>query len=145
MGFSWDSIVNYITGDYDDAYDWQRDIGFRKVWANTHWSAGDDHLAIEDIIGALDDIQNCVYSLIGRRNYGYGVNTYGMPTLLDRNFSNPFITADDVTWKMIAEAWSANDFEGRFWTIALIDRMRQILWNEPFDIKWASKPEVRDI
>lgn len=51
----------------------------------------------------------------------------------------------EVTWKTIAEAWSADDFEGRFWTIALIDRMRQLLWNEPFNIVWASRPEEQEM
>lgn len=50
-----------------------------------------------------------------------------------------------ITWKTIAEAWSADDFEGRFWTIALIDRMRQLLWNEPFNITWAARPEEQDM
>lgn len=46
-----------------------------------------------------------------------------------------------VTWQSIAEAWVKNDFEGRFWTIGVIDRMRQILWDEPFDLTWAARPE----
>lgn len=44
-------------------------------------------------------------------------------------------------WKSIAEAWAYNNFEGRDWTIACIDRMRQLLWDEPFSIVWAAKPE----
>jgi len=50
-----------------------------------------------------------------------------------------------VTWKSICEAWVKDDFEGRFWTIGIIDRMRQIMWNEPFDITWAARPEQREI
>ncbi|GAI75783.1 unnamed protein product, partial [marine sediment metagenome] len=46
-----------------------------------------------------------------------------------------------VTWKQIVEAWVKDDFEGRAWTIAVIDRMRQILWDEPFEILWAARPE----
>ncbi len=145
MAWTWDALVSAINTDYTNAEYWEGQLGFRKVWANSHWSAGDDHLAIEDIIGALDDVQNCVYALIGESFYGWNGNTYAIPTILNRNMANDFITAADVDWKMIAEAWSANDFEGRFWTIALIDRMRQLLWNEPFDIKWAAKPEARKI
>ena len=48
----------------------------------------------------------------------------------------------ELTWKKIAEAWIANDFEGRAVTIAVIDRMRQILWNEPFKATWAARPET---
>lgn len=50
-----------------------------------------------------------------------------------------------ITWKAICEAWVKNDFEGRFWTISIIDRMRQIMWNEPFDIQWAARPERKSI
>lgn len=50
-----------------------------------------------------------------------------------------------VTWQTICEAWVANDFEARFWTIGIIDRMRQILWDEPFDLTWAARPEDREI
>jgi len=47
-----------------------------------------------------------------------------------------------VTWQAICEAWVANDFAGRVATIAVIDRMRQILWNEPYYVKWAARPEI---
>lgn len=46
-----------------------------------------------------------------------------------------------ITWQSIVEAWIANDFEGRAATIATIDRMRQIVWNEPFYVAWAARPE----
>ena len=48
-----------------------------------------------------------------------------------------------LTWQSICEAWISNDFEGRAWTIGIIDRMRQMIWNEPFDLTWAAKPEQR--
>ena len=47
----------------------------------------------------------------------------------------------EITWQAIAEAWIKDDFEGRAVTIATIDRMRQILWNEPFYVQWAARPE----
>ncbi len=46
-----------------------------------------------------------------------------------------------VTWQSIVEAWVKDDFKGRFWTIGVIDRMRQIMWDEPFDLTWAARPE----
>ena len=49
--------------------------------------------------------------------------------------------ASEVTWQVICEAWIKNDFEGRATTIALIDRMRQILWDEPFYAVFAGRPE----
>jgi len=50
-----------------------------------------------------------------------------------------------VTWKSICEAWVRDDFEGRFWTIGIIDRMRQIMWDEPFDLTWAARPELGEM
>jgi len=49
--------------------------------------------------------------------------------------------AAEVTWKAIVEAWIKDDFAGRVPTIAVIDRMRQILWDEPFNVQWAARPE----
>lgn len=49
--------------------------------------------------------------------------------------------AEPLTWQAICEAWVSNDFEGRTWTIGIIDRMRQILWDEPFNLTWAARPE----
>ncbi|GAJ06186.1 unnamed protein product [marine sediment metagenome] len=49
-----------------------------------------------------------------------------------------------VSWKAIVEAWSADDFEGAGITIAFIDRMRQLIWDEPFNVIWAAKPEEQE-
>lgn len=56
-------------------------------------------------------------------------------------WSNKDPDVPDLTWKAIVEAWVADDFAGRAWTIATIDRMRQILWDEPFNVQWAARPE----
>lgn len=47
-----------------------------------------------------------------------------------------------VSWTSIVEAWAENDFEGASVTVAFIDRMRQLIWNEPFSVKWAAQPEL---
>lgn len=47
----------------------------------------------------------------------------------------------ELTATKICEAWAADQFEDRALTIAFIDRMRQLIWDEPFSIQWASKPE----
>ncbi|GAI88672.1 unnamed protein product, partial [marine sediment metagenome] len=54
-----------------------------------------------------------------------------------------FLQETELTWKTICEAWAKNDFEGRAVTIAFIDRMRQLIWDEPFFVAWAAKPEQR--
>lgn len=48
----------------------------------------------------------------------------------------------ELTWQAICEAWVANDFEAKEWTIACIDHMRKLMWDKPFSIKWASKPDA---
>lgn len=48
----------------------------------------------------------------------------------------------ELTWRKICEALAKDDFEGRYWTIAIIDHMRTLIWNKPFNIIWASKPET---
>jgi len=53
-----------------------------------------------------------------------------------------FSGGEELTWQAICEAWAANDFEGRTATIAFIDRMRQLIWNEPFFVEWAAQPEL---
>jgi len=50
----------------------------------------------------------------------------------------------ELTWKKICEAWIKDDFEGRAVTIATIDRMRQLIWDEPFRVQWAARPEEQE-
>ena len=52
-----------------------------------------------------------------------------------------YILNHTVTYRTIAEAWAKNSFEGRMVTIAFIDRMRQLLWDEPYFVAWAAEPE----
>lgn len=47
-----------------------------------------------------------------------------------------------LTARKICEAWANNGFEDRALTIAFIDRMRQLVWDEPFYVAWAAKPKV---
>lgn len=47
----------------------------------------------------------------------------------------------ELTWRKICEALAKDDFESRYWTIAIIDHMRTLIWNKPFNIIWASKPD----
>lgn len=47
----------------------------------------------------------------------------------------------ELTAVKICEAWAADSFHDRALTIAFIDRMRQLCWNEPFYVAWAAKPE----
>jgi len=48
----------------------------------------------------------------------------------------------ELTAKKICEAWAVNGFQDRAVTIAFIDRMRQLIWDEPFYVAWAAKPKL---
>lgn len=79
--------------------------------------------------------------------FHFSTGTYGLKTHLEDTLdwindnwpedAEPF----ELTWQKICAAWTVNDFEGRHWTIACIDRMRELMWNEFFSIQWAQKPE----
>lgn len=47
----------------------------------------------------------------------------------------------ELTAIKICEAWAKDGFEERALTIGFIDRMRQLIWDEPFFVKWAARPE----
>jgi len=48
----------------------------------------------------------------------------------------------ELTAKKICEAWAKDGFEDRALTVAFIDRMRQLVWDEPFYVAWAAKPKL---
>lgn len=52
--------------------------------------------------------------------------------------ADPYI----LTATKICEAWAKDEFDDRALTIAYIDRMRQLIWNEPFFVAWAARPEL---
>lgn len=79
----------------------------------------------------IESMQWFVYGYTSSFNYSYWVGVH--QGLYDKEV--------DITWRAICEAWVANDFEGKEWTIAIIDRMRQLMWDEPFSIKWAANPK----
>ena len=79
----------------------------------------------------IESMQWFVYGYSSGFNYVYWYNVH----------HGLFEQETEITWKTICEAWAKNNFEGRAVTIAFIDRMRQLIWDEPFFIAWAAKPE----
>lgn len=80
----------------------------------------------------IEAMQWFVYGYSSSFNYSYWLGVH--QGLFDKEV--------DITWRAICEAWVANDFEGKEWTIAIIDRMRQLMWDEPFSIRWAANPKT---
>jgi len=50
------------------------------------------------------------------------------------------VTEYELTATKICEAWAKDGFHDRALTIAFIDRMRQLIWDEPFFVAWAARP-----
>lgn len=92
---------------------------------------------------ALQRVSYALKLLIGEIDY-----PANDPPVIDAIYYNRFaidhivFPEPEITWKAIAEAWIKDDFEGRMVTIAVIDHMRKLLWDEPFYVVWASKPKT---
>lgn len=100
------------------------------------YAYGYNNPAIIDLIrDCLDDIYYCLQTLLQ-----YEGGCLYKPILANWIY-NTGNGAPEITYQAICEAWGRNNFEGRAVTIAFIDRMRQILWNEPYSAIWASHPE----
>lgn len=69
--------------------------------------------------------------------YSLGVNLQAALYWIENNWPTP----TEITWESICLAWAKDDFKGRAMTIGFIDRMRQLLWDEPYYIKFAARPE----
>ena len=86
------------------------------------------------LLQLIESMQWFIYGYTTSYNYVYWRNVHlGL-----------YENVPEITWKTIVEAWAKDDFEGRFWTIATIDRMRQIMWDEPFNVMWAARPEEQE-
>jgi len=49
---------------------------------------------------------------------------------------------EPLTANKNCEAWDKDNFAERALTIAFIDRMRQLIWDEPFYVAWAARPKI---
>lgn len=109
--------------------------------ATTEWMAGHDHEAIYWLIGCIGETIDTFYDLVYNwYPYSNGGVVYHF---LERYTRKEYPEADPyvLTVEKICEEWAKDDFKGRALTIAYIDRMRQILWDEPFSAIWAARPE----
>ena len=106
------------------------------IWsALDYWDEGNLSAAIYDLcVGVL--YHNNALSYLVMYN-PYFAPSYGILYWINQHA--------DVTYQSICEAWGRNDFEGRAPTIAFIDRMRQLLWDEPYSAVFAAKPEDEEL
>lgn len=137
----------YYATELRYAYFW---AGVYFGWADTHkatawskWGANDDHGAIQSILNCLDDFLDGCEHIIGKADYPYDYDMLFMLHQLCWEWGTEDIP--EITYKAICEAWGKDDFEGRAVTIAFIDRMRQLIWDEPYSALWAGKPEEQEL
>ncbi len=117
--YDWSGGSGHAADVWDDAPFFDDDFTWTKFWFTSMLS------------GVAWNNARCINLLIARCDYLEGLIGAAEPAA--------------ITWQAIAEAWIKSDFEGRGVTIAVIDRMRQLIWDEPFFVQWAAKPEQREI
>lgn len=125
----WANECRLLLSGLEDKLDWRSVSQYNlNLNGGIGWIAVKNRLVLDELIEA---IQWFVYGHSSSFNYTSWYHLHR--GLMPENGA--------ITWQAICEAWVANDFEGRMPTIAIIDRMRQILWNEPYQVTWAARPE----
>lgn len=105
--------------------------------AYIHWDAGEDHEAIFDLLSAVyRTINGCRYFTDWPGFPLFGINIFNMSAYLGMYFNWGM---EDITAKMITDAWHAATHDELCDTICGIDFMRKEIWDEP-NIKytWAT-------
>ncbi len=130
-----DEVFDLLVTHYNSAIQSYMKVMEYEGYAYTEYLAGDALAAIYNILWCINYLRMGLYDLIATDS-----NPSDNSVIL--YYINTFA---GVSWQSIVQAWVANDFEARFWTIGVIDRMRQILWDEPFDLTWAARPEDKPV
>jgi len=126
---SWANECRLLLYNVEDNLDWRSISSYNlSAHGGVGWVAYYNRLVLSELI---ESMQWFVYGFASSFNYTMWATVH--TGLIDEG--------GEITWQQICEAWVANDFEGRMPTIAVIDRMRQILWNEPYYVRWAARPE----
>ena len=131
-----DTILATIESHYDSAWQLSLDAEDRfDFWVHDdYWFGNNVPECFVSIEVAVKDLALSIRWLLSRKTY----TDYHYRIL----HSFGLVGGDELTWQAICEAWAANSFEGRAGTIAFIDHMRKLLWNEPFNAVWASGPTI---
>jgi len=137
----WENKEDYLY-DLVDFYNfaWEKNWSAQHDWdlAIATWNFGDAwyHTYCSQMLDCLQHLIDAVDNLTGT-NWGYEP-----PFAVPYGFEHHAGAGEPLTAKAICEAWAADNFEDRALTIAFIDRQRQLVWNEPFSVKWAATPKV---
>lgn len=136
--------TGYLKEAYDYAEMWAEYARDRFDDAQVHWLAAQDHEAIQDIITGCINLTAGIHALTDKYSGVWPYYRLCKILTLCWEYDTAEMPEYELTANKIAEAWMANDFEGRAITIAMIDRMRQIIWDEPFNVQWAARPEEQE-
>jgi len=139
---SWSSHINYLLGDLSAAY--------QNAYDGRYWI---DHAATYLPPNTLDLTNACMNLQAGGHflatavlqilsvNGVIGSGTSDLYYSIQHIPSYTLSLIPAMTYVDICNAWAKDSFRGRAETIAYIDRMRQLVWDEPFNVIWASRPE----
>ncbi|KKL05720.1 hypothetical protein LCGC14_2603240, partial [marine sediment metagenome] len=92
MGWPYDALIAHVTDRYNLANANRARVNSSAANAATAWNLGNDHDAMGHIIDALVETGDYMGSMLNKGFYGYNSSTYALPSALDRNMANPFIT-----------------------------------------------------
>lgn len=141
-GFAWQ--VGVLHDSYEEAEVYKDYALARLAEARSAWNINEDHTAIDKLITAGQNICASITSILDKELGSWPHYTLIYALWWCWEYETQEMPEYELDWKKICEAWIANDFEGRAVTIAVIDRMRQILWDEPFYAVWAARPEQQE-
>lgn len=101
------------------------------------------YIGVEDFSNAASKLGLAAAALLAAYDYVGDVAPYHRNSWYwtDSNWPEEY----ELTWQDICIAWAKDDFAGRAMTIGFIDRMRQLLWDEPYYIAFASRPEEQEL
>lgn len=130
----WDDKTTWLAQLRDNLFTSDASMQYAiECWtfADSYYWGGDDHEALGWIIAAVNN------HIAGSNPLGwFWADPEGDHSLV--GFVEQYGL---VSWQTIVAAWVSNSFEGRRWTIATIDKMRQMVWEEPFNVLWSSTIE----
>lgn len=141
--------MGWLKSHADDLLDEWAEFGGDSQNARAHLQTAAGHIrgeywddAADEIVRCTDDWSRATKHATGAPPWGYGC-CYLLRDILYWLEDN-WPTAPDeyeLTAIKICEAWAKDGFHNRALTIAFIDRQRQLIWDEPFSVAWAARPE----
>ena len=130
---SWANESRLLLHNVEDNLDW-RTVSAYDLTKNggIGYIAFYNRLVLSELI---ESVQWFVYGYASSFNYSYWPDI--LIGLYHQGAGEPY----ELTAEKICLAWAADNFQARALTIAFIDRMRQLIWDEPFFVAWAARPE----